>query len=468
MQLVSHFISALAGLILCTGVMASPIASIVEEAKRSTGVQGSVGVIVSKLDHTVLYEFDADSYFTPASTTKTFLAVALMKNLSEDFRYSTKLRYKLVGNDAQEVSIELSGDPSFKTQDLATMLTDLKSRGVHNIKGTIYLEDVAFKGPWYGPGWTLDSKHWYYSAPISGIMINKNAIPIGISNKVLHQTIQLKPALVQDAGIIVKSSLKAVSEHEAQNCSIDAYVSANNDFKIRGCWPVTEPRANFVVAVEDPTLYFKQQLNYALKNIGIHFSGKIVTASTKNKKNKANYVIEHRSVPLDTLIDEVLVNSDNIVSESLYKQLGLVTLKEGSFVKGRLAMSHAYESLTQSKQSLMLYDGSGQSRYSLVTPRQLNELMIYCWNDARLHRRIIPHLARSGHPGTLNSRLKELSFKGKTGSMKGVRVLTGYLGSSDPLVITVMIDKSINKDAELPSLVDTIVRGIAALEHPKA
>ena len=77
---------------------------------------------------------------------------------------------------------------------------------------------------------------------------------------------------------------------------------------------------------------------------------------------------------------------------------------------------------------LVIVDGSGLSRDNRCTARQLAATL------ARMHRRPTRQLMReslsiAGVDGSLRKRLKDLPGRvyGKTGTMRGVRTLSGYL-----------------------------------------
>ena len=105
-------------------------------------------------------------------------------------------------------------------------------------------------------------------------------------------------------------------------------------------------------------------------------------------------------------------------------------------------------------------DGSGLSRTSFVTAEALSRLLTYIWADpkhADLFRGTLPV---AGVSGTLAERLKgtpaEKRVWAKTGSLSGVRTLSGYIVTlaGEPLVFSILVNNYRVPTAEIDAIVD--------------
>src|SRR5690606_8578303 len=112
---------------------------------------------------------------------------------------------------------------------------------------------------------------------------------------------------------------------------------------------------------------------------------------------------------------------------------------------------------------LRMADGSGLSRYNLLSPALLVELLFYM--DASPHRDVwLGSLPEPGQEGTLESRMRDpplaTNVAAKTGSLSGVRALSGYLTarSGARFVFATILNNSLLD----PSIADEAVE--AALE----
>ena len=79
---------------------------------------------------------------------------------------------------------------------------------------------------------------------------------------------------------------------------------------------------------------------------------------------------------------------------------------------------------------MVLADGSGVSRYNLVTVRQLVTLLVYMAQRDDLGPAFFAALPVAGVDGTLSNRVRgtaaERSVRAKTGSLASVSALSGY------------------------------------------
>ena len=113
----------------------------------------------------------------------------------------------------------------------------------------------------------------------------------------------------------------------------------------------------------------------------------------------------HKSPPLTVILTKVLADSNNLYTESLTKTLGYTSESSGSFHAGTRAIKNILKDSLQ-KLNLSenrLSDGSGQSRYNLVTPSLIASLLYAMYHDPLFEV----------FYGTL-------SVSGKTGSSLGV------------------------------------------------
>ena len=81
--------------------------------------------------------------------------------------------------------------------------------------------------------------------------------------------------------------------------------------------------------------------------------------------------------------------------------------------------------------ALVMYDGSGLSRYNYVTADTIVAILKRVWNDEKLRGPFVAALPVGGHDGTLDpacgTRCSTGSVQAKTGTIANVRALSGYL-----------------------------------------
>jgi D-alanyl-D-alanine carboxypeptidase/D-alanyl-D-alanine-endopeptidase (penicillin-binding protein 4) len=148
---------------------------------------------------------------------------------------------------------------------------------------------------------------------------------------------------------------------------------------------------------------------------------------------KAKLIASHSSAPLPELLETMLLKSDNLIADSLFKQLGKSYFKtQGSFTNGAAAMQRILTNLGIDLSNANIVDGSGLSRYNLLNAKQLAAVLALIHQDSRFSP-LITSLPQAGISGTLRYRmgynkppLKQQIFA-KTGSMQGVSNLAGFI-----------------------------------------
>ena len=308
------------------------------------------------------------------------------------------------------MGLVFQGDPTFTTNDLIDLLAVLKMKGIKTIQGNIIIDDSAFKGPSYAPGWTWDSIPWYYSAPISSIIINENKTKLKLlETKKLYSLIPIeKTDLYYPYEVITQ--VKAVTAEDAKSrCRIDPKIK-NNQIRLTGCWPMEYTPTVIEMALDNPRLYAAYLINHYLDKQKITLEGKI--QFKQSSETLPAIAIKH-SLPLKKLLYKVLAESNNIYTESLTKTIGHIDVGEGSFQQGTQSILKILsENTLNDYTQLPLSDGSGQSRYNLISPEILSQLLFYMYHDP-LFPIFYQSLSVNGKNGTLQERMKEKIYHRK-------------------------------------------------------
>jgi D-alanyl-D-alanine carboxypeptidase/D-alanyl-D-alanine-endopeptidase (penicillin-binding protein 4) len=147
------------------------------------------------------------------------------------------------------------------------------------------------------------------------------------------------------------------------------------------------------------------------------------------------------SAPFLSVLQEMLVNSDNNTSELVIKELGFVKTGVGSTAAGLAVVT---ETLKKWKvdAGVVLSDGSGLSGSNLV-PCDTFMSVLNRFTDV-----LPPLLAVAGTTGTLSNIFVTHSVQGKllgkTGTLSGVKTLVGYLPveGGEPVVFSLLMNRN--------------------------
>ncbi|MDQ3735784.1 MAG: D-alanyl-D-alanine carboxypeptidase/D-alanyl-D-alanine-endopeptidase [Actinomycetota bacterium] len=157
----------------------------------------------------------------------------------------------------------------------------------------------------------------------------------------------------------------------------------------------------------------------------------------------AELIAEVDSAPVSRLVETMLAFSDNMVAESLARQVAIARGKSADFAGAAAAVSEAVAAAGLDVTGMQILDGSGLAAQNSVTPKLLTDLLrAVAIEDAdpRLAA-IASGLAVAGYDGTLFERyaggpaVGAGSVRAKSGTLNGVNALSGYVVTADGRVL---------------------------------
>lgn len=172
----------------------------------------------------------------------------------------------------------------------------------------------------------------------------------------------------------------------------------------------------------------------------------------------------HWSPPLSEIVWTLNKASNNLYAETLIRHLGLAR-GSGTHAAGMAAMTETLTEVGWASGSFRVEDGSGLSRYNLVTPSQLARLLVAA---ARMpaSEALMASLPVAGVDGTLASRMRGTRAEGrvlaKTGTMSGVSGLAGYVTrpGREPLVVVMLINGFVGSARSVQGLQDAVLEAL--------
>jgi serine-type D-Ala-D-Ala carboxypeptidase/endopeptidase (penicillin-binding protein 4) len=135
--------------------------------------------------------------------------------------------------------------------------------------------------------------------------------------------------------------------------------------------------------------------------------------------------------PLAEVVREVLTRSDNTTAELLLRELAVATGRAGTSAEGAAVVAEVIGAVVDAagvpRSDVVVVDGSGLDPGNEVTCRALMAVLHAAGPDGVL----AAGMAVAGRPGTLAARFAGSSatdrFRGKTGSIRDVLTLSGYV-----------------------------------------
>lgn len=439
----------------------------------------TTSVLIQSLDGEVLYERDADSLVTPASNLKLLTTGTALNQLGVDYTFQTELygdsAIQKSGVQNGNLYLKGYGDPSLHTEN-ALKVQDgvsieqiakwLKDKGLKRVNGNLVMDESYFDEQRLGLGWAWDDESYYYNPTLGALALNRGTVmieykPAGQPGELVSMNLLPKTSYVQ---VINESHTVPAGEENTFAITRDR---GTNTIRLTGNLPADHPGDYERVPVEDPAKYVGTVLKEALINEGVSFApnssvtiGKVPATAVKWNA--------FASKPLQEIVRYLNKQSDNFYAEMLLKTLGAVKKGEGSAEKGAKVV---HEDLAAKGGSIYfdMFDGSGLSRYSLLSARHIvAELEGMTHSPA--FSAYDSSLPIAGVDGTLKNRLKgtpaENNLHGKTGSMTGVNSLSGYVTTKGgkKLVFSILVNGYAESSKIMTELQDQIATTLAFLE----
>ena len=140
----------------------------------------------------------------------------------------------------------------------------------------------------------------------------------------------------------------------------------------------------------------------------------------------------YRSPKLSEIIKVINKISNNLYAENLFLTIAKERHKEGNSEEAALAVQEILKKAGLNQEGLFMVDGSGLSRFNLITPHETVQLLSIMARSPHAEA-FYNSLAIPGEEGTLKDRQKGTSVtalinvRAKTGTMTHVRNLSGYV-----------------------------------------
>lgn len=175
----------------------------------------------------------------------------------------------------------------------------------------------------------------------------------------------------------------------------------------------------------DAVAVFVQQLQ--ARGITVTATAPVVAAKD------AQQIAAVQSLPLELIVQELLLHSDNDATEVLFRHVAIAAGKQGSIADAQAAVPARLAEIGLWRDGMRMEDGSGLSRGNLATASTLSAAVTKGFTDPR-YRSLLVGLPTAAADGTLGSRFDDPATEGagrgvvraKTGTLTGIHTLAGF------------------------------------------
>jgi len=386
-----------------------------DPVSRLGGLPGaSVSALAREVGGDAVASNDPDRALAPASNTKLVTTALALDVLGPDHRFETRAVGRgAVDGDRLDGDLVLvgSGQP-----DLArAALDDLAARvaaEVETVTGDVVLDASRFGGDQLGPGWTWGDEQYYYGARSSALAVDGNLVSVDITGDDGDFAVGVAP---ETPAVTVETDLepgdadlRAFTDHDTGRIRVEGTLPPNADRVERV--PVARP-------VEHCGAAFRE----ALADAGVAVVGEVKHGTAPEE---VAFEASVESAPVAELVRAMNVPSDNFVAEQLARAVAVEREGAGTWDAWGDVADAFLDSLGADAHRIR--DGSGLSRYNLLSARALVDLLAWARGRAWAEE-FFGSLPTSGD-GTLETRLGDVpGVRAKTGTITGTSALSGVV-----------------------------------------
>lgn len=379
----------------------------------------------------------------PASNLKLISTLNGLKNLGPTYTFKTKVWVSgtvFNGTLKGNLLIEGSGDPTIYSPDrekykenfFGKIVSILNNKGIREIEGD--LQEKGTQNPYSGirSDWSWSDVGNYYGAGIYPINLNENQYSIH-----LQAPIEGESAKVKRKDSIVGLEVSEVEVMAASPGSPDLayiyWIPGNKKVAIKGTLPTQKELQKIKGALQEPTSDFFKILKSELTKAGIRIK------EEQRENSHLQYIGQIESPPLELIVKDINMNSNNLMTESIGFALSEKGSKPDEFGWTHLAK---FAQTFSCPPGYYFSDACGLSPSNRISTEGFCKALRWASNQT-FYPTFFASLPVSGTSGTMKSFCKSAKGKihAKSGTLNRVLCFTGYAETDSGLsVFSIMIN----------------------------
>ena len=411
----------------------------IADAVRNVGVPTSaVSFYVREVGkQTPLIDHRGSTPMNPASTMKIVTTLVGLDVLTP--RYTWKTTFSSNARPENGVLngplfIKGSGDPKFVTEHLQAAVNALRARGIQHLNGDVLRDRSRFAEAAHDPSLFDGQPYRAYNVGPDALLFNFKSIGLKFvpqpDNSVAVTTEGLQPD-----GLSITSRLR-VTGTVGGGCGnwrllVTPSFASNGHFasaSFTGTYPRDCGEQSWHVSLFDEGGLLAGTFARLWRDAGGTWSGVMKDGPTP--KN-ARVLYTHTSAPLATMVTDINKFSNNVMARQLLLTIDAeLSRRPGRAARGARSIRDWAKARGFDLPDLVIENGSGLSRIERISPQSMAKILEYGLT-APFASHFMSSLPLAATDGTLAKRfvnqLAEGSAYLKTGTLTGVKALSGYL-----------------------------------------
>jgi D-alanyl-D-alanine carboxypeptidase/D-alanyl-D-alanine-endopeptidase (penicillin-binding protein 4) len=401
-------------------------------ALAGTGVpRDSVALYIQEVGAPApLLEWNADRPMNPASTMKLVTTLAGLEVLGPSYTWRTEAWMQGTLKDgvlAGDLILKGYGDPKLTLENFWLLLSDVRARGVREIRGDLIVDRSFFAPPPGDPGRFDNEPTRPYNVEPDAMLLNYKSVRLQLVPNEATGRVEIlaTPALgeIEILNQLVLAPGSCDSWPERPQYSLDPARLVFTGVFPAGCG---ERWRNF--SLLDRNRYALALFTQTWRALGGVFNGAVREGSVPMA---AVLLTQFESPPLSEVIRDINKFSNNVMARHLFLTLALAAEAPPITTAGAARATQAWlRRVGIDAPELVIENGSGLSRVERISARSMAKVLLRGFYGP-LMPEYVASLPIVGIDGTLRRRLNESPAAGqahiKTGYLEGVRAIAGYV-----------------------------------------
>lgn len=364
----------------------------------------------------------------PASVMKLVTTYAALEQLGPAYVWNTPVYVQGTVQDGSlrgNVYIQGQGDPKLVMERLWLLMRRLQAQGIQVIVGDIVLDRTAFDVPEHDPGRFDGEPLRPYNAAPDALLLNYKSsvmtfvpdVPAGLAR------IQYDPPLAAVQRQPTVALAAAGTDCGDWRGALRADLADPAKVVFQGVYPAACGERVWPVAAADPRGFAARAVEGMWRELG----GKL-TGSVRDGKVPAGLkpAFVATSPALAEVVRDVNKYSNNVMAQHVFLTLALQKNGVATFDGAREALRHWWQARIGDAEMPQADNGAGLSRDARLTAQALARMLQVAWQSPVMPD-LVASLPMSGVDGTLRRSQSRASAHLKTGSLRDVMAVAGYV-----------------------------------------
>lgn len=342
----------------------------------------------------MIYHKNGYTALAPASTLKSFTAIAALEILGKDYRYKTSIQHTGKVEDGilkGDLIFRGSGDPSlgswryegYKQEHVkTTFLEAVAAAGIRAIDGNIIADNSAFELQPLPGGWPWDDIGNYYGAGPWGLNWNENQFDMHIRpGKKEGDEVSIIKTVPEIQNVTIINNFKTTKSEDTRLF----FAPYSKVAFTEGSVPAGKTVVIASGSMPDPPRQFLYAVKSWLKEKNIYTTGEYLTAfdflsGGKALPRNATEIGYFQSPSMDKMEYWFMRKSINLYGEAFAKTIALEEKGHGNTQDGVDVIKKFWKEKGIDLSEFKMIDGSGLSPQNAVTAHAEVQALLYAQN----------------------------------------------------------------------------------------